>query len=341
MSSDFYWGKPYISASEKKKNNEKLVKKLAKKHKDLKPVIIEGTKIAKTFWGKAWCKNIESYQDYSNRLPRGRSYVRSGAVIDLQITTGLISALVSGNRKTPYQITIKIAPLKKSRWMTLKQKCTGKISSLLALAQGTLSDDILQAFCDPKEGLFPSPNEIETNCSCPDWADLCKHLAAVLYAIGARLDEEPNLFFVLRDIDENELVGAQVVETLTEGVTAGIATDALSDVFGMEFDTLDDILPTKELKGTPQNTQTLAQSTKKASSSQAIKIKPITPSRLRLGRKKLNLTQAQLAKLVGVSSASISKWERGDSSPKAEVHHKLAELFSMGKPAIRHEINHQ
>lgn len=87
-----------------------------KKGADLSPVALEGRTIAKTFWGKAWCENIESYRDYAYRLERGRSYVRSGAVIDLKISEGAISALVIGSGSNPYKISIRIDKMKKAAW---------------------------------------------------------------------------------------------------------------------------------------------------------------------------------------------------------------------------------
>jgi len=162
------WYPPYVSAAEKKYRNEKMATSLAKGGKQLSPVRIIGNKIAKQFWGKAWCDNVESYQDYSNRLPRGRSYVRAGAVIDLQITSGKVTALVTGSASKPYEISIDISPLAPGRWDALKKKCLGKISSLLALVQGKLPQEILSEFCNRDTGLFPSPKEIKTSCSCPD-----------------------------------------------------------------------------------------------------------------------------------------------------------------------------
>jgi len=226
----------YVTVAERKEKAYKIAAKMDKG--DLRPIVLTGRKISNTFWGKAWCDNVESYQDYSNRLPRGRSYVRSGAVIDLKIAKGAITALVCGSGRTPYKIDITIAPLQSSRWEALKKQCLGRIDSLVSLVQGKLSPDTLALFCDHETGLFPAPSEIKMNCSCPDWAGLCKHLAAVLYGIGARLDTDPKLFFILRGIDENELINADVVGALTEGVTSEIDDASISDIFGVDFDDL-------------------------------------------------------------------------------------------------------
>ncbi len=227
----------YVSVSERKARASRTASKLAQsKTGALSPIVIEGRRIASTFWGKAWCDNIEAYQDYENRLPRGRSYVRSGSVIDLKITRGQVTALVCGSGRSPYKITITIQPLPPARWEALKKRCLGKIDSLVSLIQGRLSNETLAVLCDPENRLFPASDEIQMNCSCPDWADLCKHLAAVLYGIGARLDQDPSIFFVLRGVDQNELITADVVGHLTDNVPSEIDASALSDVFGIEFD---------------------------------------------------------------------------------------------------------
>ena len=228
----------YVPVAERKARAAKQVEKLSKKRgAPLKPIKLEGRTIAKTFWGKAWCDNIESYQDFSYRLDRGRSYVRNGSVIDLDIQKGQIVALVAGSGSSPYEIHIEIAPLEKKRWNELKKACTNKIDSLLSLAQGKLPETVLHRFCAPKEGIFPTPKEIKLKCNCPDIAGLCKHLAAVLYGVGARLDQDPKLFFLLRGVKEAELIGGQAIDVLTEGVETAIAAGDLADVFGVEFDT--------------------------------------------------------------------------------------------------------
>lgn len=308
---------PYVSVAEKKERNAEMAAKLARKNANLKPVVITGRKIADTFWGKAWCDNVESYQDYENRLPRGRSYVRSGAVIDLQITTGRITALVAGSASSPYQISIEIKPLAAARWETLKQKCVGKIASLLALAQGKLPQEILEEFCDRERGLFPSPKEIKTSCSCPDRAELCKHLAAVLYGIGARLDKEPKLFFTLRGIDENELVGTGIVDTLTAGVASEIAPENLENVFGMEFDSLADAAPAAKTKPAAEKT---ARPTVKW-----------TPEKIRALRTERGLSQAAFGELCGTSQPIVSQWERGVSRVNPAFYKKLNGLVKPEK----------
>ena len=237
MSWNFY--RPYVSAAQRRANAVKHAQKLAKKGQTLVPVKIEGRAIARTFWGKAWCEHLESYSDYSNRLPRGRTYVRNGSVIDLQIAPGKITATVMGSEI--YRGIITISPLKSNRWKTIKTECAGKIDSLVGLLQGRLSDAVMQVITNRERGLFPSPSEIKLECSCPDWADLCKHHAAVLYGVGARLDAQPELLFVLRGVDHLELIAAAADAPALAAAGAGVAADALdpaqlSDVFGIEID---------------------------------------------------------------------------------------------------------
>jgi uncharacterized Zn finger protein len=201
----YYFGwRPYISVAKKRRQAEREVAKLKKRKHSIAPVKIEGRTIARSFWGQAWCANLERYSDYENRLPRGRTYVRNGCVVDLQIARGEVTAMVAGSDL--YRITIAISPVKISRWKAICRDCAGTIDSLVELLQGRLAKGVMDRVCREGDGLFPSPGEIKLSCSCPDWADMCKHVAAALYGIGARLDEKPQLLFVLRGVDENELI---------------------------------------------------------------------------------------------------------------------------------------
>ena len=200
----YFAGRPYVSVAEKRRNAKREVAKLKKRGQSIAPVRIEGRTIAKSFWGQAWCANLERYSDYKNRLPRGRSYVRNGSVVDLQIGKGDITAMVAGSEL--YKIKVSIAPVAKARWKSICRDCAGSIDSLVELLQGRLAKGVMVRVCREGDGLFPSPGEINLACSCPDWAEMCKHVSAVLYGIGARLDEKPQLLFVLRGVDENELI---------------------------------------------------------------------------------------------------------------------------------------
>lgn len=197
----------YVNKAERQKMAQKTVAKLNKKGKaELAPVIISGRQLARTWWGKAWNDNLERYSDYSNRIGRGRSYVRSGAVLDLKIEQGIIKALVQGSVAKPYVVEISIFPLPPRMWDKIRMACEGKIESLQELIEGKFPPGLSELFTAKGSGLFPSPQEISFNCSCPDWALMCKHVAAVLYGIGARLDEDPTLFFTLRAVDIHDLI---------------------------------------------------------------------------------------------------------------------------------------
>lgn len=231
---------PYVPVAERRRKAEAAAKKIAKKSgRALEPVNLPTRKIAITFWGKAWCDNLESYSDYANRLPRGRSYVRNGSVIDLQITRGKVEALVQGSEL--YKIAIGFSPLAAKRWADFKTRSAGQVTNLLDLLQGRLSKEILSDLTTRGTGLFPSPSEIKLDCSCPDWADMCKHVAAVLYGVGARLDEDPELFFTLRGVEIEELITAASTSATAPAsapTDAALAGADLTEIFGVEIESL-------------------------------------------------------------------------------------------------------
>jgi len=191
----------YVSAAEKAEKARKQLEKLRKKDPGLSPIIIEGNTIAKSWWGKAWTKNLESYADYASRIGRGRSYVKNGMVLDLKIEEGEVSALVAGSRSKPYSIIITIKPISGDMLERLVKLCNRKISTLEELVEGRFPKDLADLFTKTGLGLFPTNKEIKFSCTCPDWANMCKHVSAVLYAIGAKLDSDPTLFFKLRGVD--------------------------------------------------------------------------------------------------------------------------------------------
>ena len=228
---------PYVSVAERRRKAAKKVAAMQKKGRTVNPVNIEGRTIARTFWGKAWCDNLESYSDYSNRLPRGRTYVRNGSVVDLQIGKGEIAALVSGS--SLYTVKIGIHALDKPRWKTIIEHCSGQIDSLVELLQGKFSRGVMEIVTCKERGLFPSPKAISMDCSCPDSATMCKHVAAVLYGVGARLDEQPELFFLLRNVDHSELITAAGTATTVVCTTKPdkvLKSDDLSGIFGIDVD---------------------------------------------------------------------------------------------------------
>jgi len=228
--------RPYVSVTERRRQAANKLAKIKKRGREVSPVEIVGRKIAATFWGIAWCKNLESYSDYSNRLPRGRTYVRNRSVLDLQIEAGRVRSLVSGSYI--YTVDIQMKPLERKRWTDIKGQCAGKIDSLVELLRGSLSKGVMEIVTRKGEGLFPAPPEISLSCSCPDWAVMCKHVAATLYGVGARLDHEPELLFTLRGVDPTEMVEAAVDRPPVDGKArkGRLAADELSSVFGIDID---------------------------------------------------------------------------------------------------------
>ena len=234
-----YWSwKPYVPAAVRRTRALKKMGKLLKTGVNIQPVEIEGRKIARTFWGEAWCAHLESLGDYENRLPRGRTYVRNGSVCHLELYKGTVKAMVSGSDL--YNVTVSIKTLPKRKWDDVKSRCVGQIGSLLELLQGKLSKGIMAVVTDREKGLFPLSSEISLNCTCPDWAVMCKHVAAVLYGVGTRLDDKPEMLFLLRGVDHEELISADADAVLaaTAGEGGGrrrIVKGDLKDVFGIEM----------------------------------------------------------------------------------------------------------
>src|SRR5215212_3358401 len=262
----YYGWRPYVPVAEKRRQAERKLATLKKQHRSVTPVTIEGRTIAKSFWGTSWCINLERYSDYENRLARGRTYVRSGLVVDLQIKKGEIAAMVAGS--SLYKVKIVIAPVTAARWKAICRDCAGTIDSLVELLQGRLAKGVMDRVCREGDGLFPSPKEIKLACSCPDWADMCKHVAAALYGVGARLDEKPQLLFVLRDVDENELLastGQDLALTRAARSAAKVLDDTdVAALFGLEMvETANSDTPTPTApQATPLRPKTLQESKK-------------------------------------------------------------------------------
>ncbi len=276
---------PYVSVGERKAKALLKIKKLSQAGKKLSPITLEGRTIAKTFWGKAWCDNLESYSDYVNRLPRGRTYVRNGSVIDLQVGRGKIEAQIMGSDH--YHGHIHIAPLSAEAWETIKTECSGKIDSVIELLRGELSQSVMEVITRRDGGLFPKPSEIKLDCSCPDWADLCKHLAAVLYGVGARLDRQPELLFLLRGVDHTELITLAASTAIGQIKGDSTLEANLSEIFGIEIaeavsSAVEPVQPTKpKSKKSAPRPKKSARSPKKQSPAK----KP-TPVKKRRSRKK-------------------------------------------------------
>lgn len=260
-----YWEdyQPYKSAAQKKKIAQKKLAKLRKDNPHIKPVIVTGRKLVTTWWGKAWNDNVESYADYDNRISRGRSYVRNGCILDLQIGRAGIDALVQGTET--YKVSIEIELLDKNKWQKIHDNCQGELSSLQALLDGKFPQALGEIFTNQEDGLFPTLSEISFRCNCPDWAGMCKHVAAVLYGVGVRLDSDPTLFFTLRDVAIDTLVSKAVenkklnfLEKAKQKTTRVIADSDLSLLFGIDIDNID----FATTKNTKNKQSTTSQTTK-------------------------------------------------------------------------------
>lgn len=279
---------PYVSVAKHKQQAAKKIKALQKKGRSISPVQLEGRTIAKTFWGKSWCSNLEAYSDFENRLPRGRSYLRNGSVLDLQIGKGKITALVNGS--SVYSVNISIRALEKNRWQSLIKNCSGQIDSLVELLQGRFSKAVMGVITDKQKGLFPAPKQISMDCSCPDGAVMCKHVAATLYGVGARLDEKPELFFELRHVDHMELIAAGTTGITTSGKQTDkvLQSENLSDIFGIDIDDSNPV-PVGILKIKPETSARIV-AAKKSSQKKKVPMKKTSIKR----------TKATVAKLATV-----------------------------------------
>lgn len=229
---------PYVPVAKRRANAAREASKLSKKGQSLRPIQIKSRAIATSFWGLAWCKNLEIYADWANRMPRGRTYARNGSIVDLQIEPGKITSLVSGS--SLYKIKIAIDPLDKRKWQAIRRDCAQQVSSLLDLMRGKLPDAVLARLTDPQQGMFPSPKELKLQCSCPDYATMCKHIAATLYGVGHLLDSEPGLFFKMRGVDQSELVSDAMFTQTTDDAMglnqqSDLAGEDLSAIFGIDF----------------------------------------------------------------------------------------------------------
>lgn len=277
MGFDGRWA-PYVSVAQRRANANLEASKLAKKGQTLRPIHIKTRTIAKSFWGLAWCKNLEVYSDWANRMPRGRTYARNGSIIDLQIETGVISSMVSGS--SLYEIKIKIDTLDAKKWKTIREDCSQQVGSLLDLMRGKLPDAVLTRLTDLKHGIFPSPKELKLQCSCPDYARMCKHIAATLYGVGYLLDTEPELFFKMRGVDQAELVSdAMSTQSMTDAIgldeQSDFAGEDLGAIFGIDLANTTDASPANvKAVATRNQKKTALPKTNRASSKTAAVAKP-------------------------------------------------------------------
>jgi uncharacterized Zn finger protein len=348
-----------VPVAERRAKAHRQMDKLRKQGQAIEPVSIEGRTIARSFWGKGWCGHLESFSDYSNRLPRGRTYVRNGSVCHLVIKAGRLEAFVSGSQL--YTVDIRISKLEPDVWADIKRRCAGHIGSMLELLQGRLSDQVMAVVTDRKTGLFPQPGQIKLNCSCPDWATMCKHVAAALYGVGSRLDERPDLLFTLRGVDPGELIDAELALPDTAGAdSTTLSDDQLSAIFDVD---MDDAAPPA-----PPSAPRHVAKPKKSSTSRRSKAKTPTPTptrtaRAKFGAKKatrksttankstaglrptgksiarlrrqLGLSVVQFAEQLGVSALSVYRWE--STSGRLNLQRRCLQAVAAMKQTVAHK----
>jgi len=309
----------------------KEIARRRKRGEPVEPVEIEGRAIARTFWGRAWCEHLESFRDYSSRLPRGRSYVRNGSVVHLEIAEGQVAALVMGSKLYEVRLTVQALPAK--RWQAVRRRCEGQIGSLLELLEGRLSESVMAVVTDRQGGLFPLAKEVGFECTCPDWATMCKHVAAACYGVGARLDERPELLFRLRGVDHEGLIApdASAVAAMT-AATAGdarrrIAADELAGVFGIELSEPDvpaERAPRRQARATRRGragttaraglgrARGVARSPGSGGPASQPKTPPpssFTGAAVKRLRARLQISCSEFARVLGVSVTAIGNWE--------------------------------
>ena len=321
---------PYVPVAQRRAKAAREASKLVKKGQKLRPIQISSRAIATSFWGLAWCKNLEIYSDWANRIPRGRTYARNGSILDLQIETGTIKALVSGS--SLYKVKITIEPLKKQRWQSIRRDCAQQVGSLLDLMRGKLPEVVLARLTHPTQGMFPSPKELKMQCSCPDYATMCKHIAATLYGVGHLLDSEPALFFKMRGVDQTELVSDAMTAQVREDAIglnqpSDLAPEDLSAIFGIDLATTSEKLP----KTGRRNRSTSASKLPKSASKRVAQPGAAGKSKTSKAKKAAAPEQRVKADSKKVASA------RGMSKPKPKPAKKVAQTRVSGarkQPAV-------
>jgi uncharacterized Zn finger protein len=159
-----------------------------------------------SWWARRWLDVLERLE-LGGRLTRGRSYARRGQVLDITIEEGLVRASVQGSRSEPYAVTIRVRPLSASEWGKVAESLRGQARFAAKLLASEMPEDVEEAFKGTGVTLFPARRaELATECSCPDWANPCKHIAAVYYLLGEEFDRDPFLIFRLRGIEREELL---------------------------------------------------------------------------------------------------------------------------------------
>lgn len=191
---------------------------------------------ARSWWAKRWIKTLESF-NIGARLSRGKSYARRGQVTSIKIETGLVRAKVQGSDTRPYSVTIKVRTLTGSEWDLLAEKLALKPIFAAKLLAGEMPEDIDSAFEEIGLSLFPETlDDLETDCSCPDWSNPCKHIAAVYYLLGEEFDRDPFLIFKLRGVDMDDFMSILgkgfVPETVDRIAETGVLSEKADDKTG-------------------------------------------------------------------------------------------------------------
>ncbi|MEZ6055843.1 MAG: SWIM zinc finger family protein [Planctomycetaceae bacterium] len=336
------WGyewAPYVSVAQRKRNGVAEATKIIGKGNSLKPIKITGRKMATTFWGAGWCSHIEKMGDYANRLPRGRTYARNGSIVHLEITTGQIFAMVAGSEL--YQIKIQIDPLPKKTWKQLCGTCAKSVRSVIDLMRGKLPDEVITTLTDPKTGMFPKKSEIGLMCSCPDGAYLCKHLAAVLYGVGNRLDQSPELLFVLRDVKQQDLIGSSLsdnVDTITSGSSSSsFDNDELSDIFGINLALADEgPVVSKQAKRVTRKRSVKKRSTSSKQVSSTKKVAPAKKSATKeLARKKSSTAKSVTKSAVPKKDSTKKPANKGGTKKQVATEPVAIKKSASKKQAVK------
>ena len=310
------WYPRYVPVSARRARAAREIRALQERGEAVQPVEIKGRDIARSFWGRRWCEHLESFSDYANRLPRGRSYVCNGLVCHLAIGTGGVEALVAG--RALYRVVVRVRKLKRPAWKAIRTACAGQIGSVLDLLQGRLSDRVMDVVTDRGAGLFPQPGEIKLACDCPDWATMCKHAAAVLYGVGSRLDDSPELLFRLRGVDEAELIATGVALPRGAATADTLADDDLEGIFGID---LEDGGPPSARKrkapsarkrkrpAQPRRSPGAGAAPAHPAAGAAASPLRLTGARIAELRKQCGFSAAEFAALLQVSETSVRRWE--------------------------------
>ena len=321
----YYDYPPYVPVAKRRENARKAMDKLRKKGMKIYPIGMLGRKITHTFWGEAWCDHLERFSDYANRLPRGKRYVRNGSVCHLEIDKGTVKAFVGGSQV--YKTSIVIEPLQKPVWNTVRKNCMGQIGSMLELLEGKLSDQVMAVVTHPQTGLFPQTRDMKFGCDCPDYASLCKHIAAVFYGVGVLLDRQPELLFKLRGVNQDELISTDI--NIPPGTGKRRRLDSqVDEIFGIDLDSEPDPDDGPDVPTHPPTYRNRAEGTSPAGrhgkpGKRKTPFRP-TPENVLLLRQRLGLQRTQFARLLGVHVSSVSTWEKKEGHLHLQEKSRLA-----------------